>query len=157
MNSRHHLTFKSTFKAEKPRNWLKQVWMLKIWSVINCIFVHWAKKLTLIIFYIRFQYLFTHDSSITFLFKHQKPLFFVMSKMKLEIQGRACRFQKRFEKVTGHSNPGFFESQVSTPDFSILDFFSIRDISTMNFSTFWGWKVQGCCLGLKSYLQLREY
>ena len=56
---------------------------------------------------IRFKYLFTHDSSVTFLFKHQKPFFFVMSKMKLEIQGRACRFQKRFEKITGHSNPGF--------------------------------------------------
>ena len=32
---------------KNQRNWLKQVWMLKFWIVINCIFVHWTKKLTL--------------------------------------------------------------------------------------------------------------
>ena len=35
------------FKLKNQRNRLKQVWMLKIWSVIKCIFVHWMKKLTL--------------------------------------------------------------------------------------------------------------
>ena len=33
------------FKLKNQRNWLKQVWMLRFWSVINCIFVHWIKKL----------------------------------------------------------------------------------------------------------------
>ena len=41
-------------------NWLKQVWMLKIWSVINCFFMQWTKKLTLqflfLFFYIPFQF-----------------------------------------------------------------------------------------------------
>ena len=35
------------FKLKNQRNWVKQVWMLKFWDVINCIFVHWVKKLTL--------------------------------------------------------------------------------------------------------------
>ena len=47
MNSIYYLTFKSTSKLKNQRNWLKQVWMLKFWSVINCIYVHWTKKLTL--------------------------------------------------------------------------------------------------------------
>ena len=34
------------FKLKNQRNWLKQVWMLKFWSVINCFFMHWTKKLT---------------------------------------------------------------------------------------------------------------
>ena len=38
-------------KLKDQRNWLKQVWMLKFWSEINCIFVHWTKKLTLAITY----------------------------------------------------------------------------------------------------------
>ena len=38
--------FKYHFKLKNQRNWLKLVWMLKVWSVINCIFVHWTKKLT---------------------------------------------------------------------------------------------------------------
>ena len=36
------------FKLKNQRNWLKQVWMLKFWSVIYCIFVHWTKKFTLV-------------------------------------------------------------------------------------------------------------
>ena len=36
------------FKLKNQRNWLKQVWMLNFWRVINCIFVHWTKKLTLV-------------------------------------------------------------------------------------------------------------
>ena len=35
------------FKLKNQRNWLKQVWMLKLWSEINCFFMHWTKKLTL--------------------------------------------------------------------------------------------------------------
>ena len=35
------------FKLKNQRNWLKQVLMLKFWSVINCFFMHWTKKLTL--------------------------------------------------------------------------------------------------------------
>ena len=35
------------FKLKNQRNWLKKIWVLKFWSVINCIFVHWTKKLTL--------------------------------------------------------------------------------------------------------------
>ena len=42
--------FNQHFKLKNQRNWLKQVWMLKFWSVINCIFVHWTKKLTLALF-----------------------------------------------------------------------------------------------------------
>ena len=30
---------------KSQRNWLKQVWMLKFWSVINCTFVHWRNLL----------------------------------------------------------------------------------------------------------------
>ena len=37
------------FKLKNQRNWLKQVWMSKFWSVINCFFMHWTKKLTLLI------------------------------------------------------------------------------------------------------------
>ena len=48
MNSRYYLTFKSTFTLKNQRNWLKQVKMLKFWNVINCVFVHWTKKLTLV-------------------------------------------------------------------------------------------------------------
>ena len=36
------------FKQKTQRNWLKQVWMLKFWSVINCCFMRWTKKLTLV-------------------------------------------------------------------------------------------------------------
>ena len=36
------------FKLKTQRNWLKQVWMLNFWSVINCFFMHWTKKLTLV-------------------------------------------------------------------------------------------------------------
>ena len=36
------------FKLLNQRNWLKQVWMLKFWSVINCFFMNWTKKLTLV-------------------------------------------------------------------------------------------------------------
>ena len=35
------------FKLKNQRNWLKQVWMWKFWNVINCILLHWRKKLTL--------------------------------------------------------------------------------------------------------------
>ena len=35
------------FMLKNQKNWLKQVSMLKFWSVINYIFVHWTKKLTL--------------------------------------------------------------------------------------------------------------
>ena len=34
-------------KLKNQRNWLKQVWMFKFWSVINRFFMHWTKKLTL--------------------------------------------------------------------------------------------------------------
>ena len=34
------------FKLKNQRNWLKQVWMWKFWNVINCILLHWRKKLT---------------------------------------------------------------------------------------------------------------
>ena len=43
----HRLGLNQHFKLKNQRNWLKQVGMLKFWSVINCIFVHWTKKLTL--------------------------------------------------------------------------------------------------------------
>ena len=36
------------FKLKNQKNWLKHVWMLKFWDVINCIFVHWRMKLTLV-------------------------------------------------------------------------------------------------------------
>ena len=39
------------FKLKNQRNWLKQVWALKFWSVINCFFMHWPKKLTLVFFF----------------------------------------------------------------------------------------------------------
>ena len=35
------------FNLKNERNWMKQVWMLKFWSGINCILLHWPKKLTL--------------------------------------------------------------------------------------------------------------
>ena len=35
------------FKLKNQRNWLKQVPMLKFWSLINCFLMHWTKKLTL--------------------------------------------------------------------------------------------------------------
>ena len=35
------------FKLKNQRNCLKQVWVLKFWSAINCFFMHWTKKLTL--------------------------------------------------------------------------------------------------------------
>ena len=35
------------FKLKNQRNWLNQVWMWKFWNVINCILLHWRKKLTL--------------------------------------------------------------------------------------------------------------
>ena len=35
------------FKLKNQRNWLEQVWMWKFWNVINCILLHWRKKLTL--------------------------------------------------------------------------------------------------------------
>ena len=36
------------FNLKNQRNWLKQIWTLKFWDIINCIFVHWTKKLTLV-------------------------------------------------------------------------------------------------------------
>ena len=35
------------YKLKNQRNWLEQVWVLNFWNVINSIFVHWMKKLTL--------------------------------------------------------------------------------------------------------------
>ena len=35
------------FKLKNQRNWLKEVWTWKFWNVINCILLHWRKKLTL--------------------------------------------------------------------------------------------------------------
>ena len=35
------------FMLKNQRNWLKQVWIWKLWSVINCFFIHWMMKLTL--------------------------------------------------------------------------------------------------------------
>ena len=35
------------FMLKNQRNWLKQVWTWKLWSVINCFFIHWMMKLTL--------------------------------------------------------------------------------------------------------------
>ena len=32
---------------KNQRKWLKQVWILKFWSLINCFSMHWTKKLTL--------------------------------------------------------------------------------------------------------------
>ena len=51
------------FKLKNQRNWLKQAWMLKFWSVINCFFMHWTKKLTLLYYFccsklFSFTYLF---------------------------------------------------------------------------------------------------
>ena len=40
---------KQHFKLKNQRNWRKQIWMLKFCSVINCILVHWTKKLTLVV------------------------------------------------------------------------------------------------------------
>ena len=45
------------FRLKTQRNWLKQVSMLKFWSVINCLFMHWTKKLTLAV---KYFYLFTY-------------------------------------------------------------------------------------------------
>ena len=42
-----------TFKLKNQRNWLKQVWTLKFWSVINWFFMHWTKKVTLVEQFIR--------------------------------------------------------------------------------------------------------
>ena len=95
MNSRSYLTFKSTFQLRNQRNWLNQVWLLKFWSVINCIFLHWTKKLTLANQSISTQKVTTnkerifdviHDSgtkkfgSIRFLWEHVGGLFFVTKK-----------------------------------------------------------------------------
>ena len=35
------------FNLKNQRNWKKQVWMINFWSGINCILLHWRKKLTL--------------------------------------------------------------------------------------------------------------
>ena len=47
MNFSYYLTSKATFKLKNQINWLKQVKMLKFLNVINCVFLHWRKKLTL--------------------------------------------------------------------------------------------------------------
>ena len=36
------------FNLKNQRNWIKQVLMIKFWSGINCILLHWPKKLTLL-------------------------------------------------------------------------------------------------------------
>ena len=52
------------FKLKNQRNWLKKVWMLKFWSAINCFFMHWTKKLTLVMMITTyFSSFFYHDSS----------------------------------------------------------------------------------------------
>ena len=40
------------FDLKNQRNWIKQVLMLKFLSGINCILLHWKKKLTLVFFFL---------------------------------------------------------------------------------------------------------
>ena len=35
------------FNLKNQSNWVKQVLMIKFWSGVNCILLHWPKKLTL--------------------------------------------------------------------------------------------------------------
>ena len=46
--------FNQHFNLKNQRNWIKQVLIIKFWSGINCILLHWQKKLTLVIKILQF-------------------------------------------------------------------------------------------------------
>ena len=108
--------------------------------------------------YISLTYIF-YQISIPFypwLFGHiplqaSKNLFFRHVENEIGNSRKGLQIPETLWKDYRTFQPRIFKSKVSTPDFSILEIvFSIRDISTMNLWTFWGWKVLGWSLGLKS-------
>ena len=58
------------FNLKNQRNWLKWIWMLRFWSVINCIFLLWAKKLTLTFIFC------LNNNTKNFSFEREKNLIF---------------------------------------------------------------------------------